>query len=144
MHVNPARLAVSASACLACLAGGLLMGVATGGSHAAHLFRVETVTTTIRGHALPARTVTRVVATSDTVTARRTVTAAPRVVEVAARHRSKAAAAGPVKPAHPPGAPAPKPAPTPAPAPSPKPKPKPAPKPAPPPPPKPKPTPPPP
>ena len=138
MHVNPTRLAVMASACVACLAGGLLMGVATGGSRAAHLFQVETVTTTIRGQGQPAQTVTvtRSVTSSNTVTVSQTVTAAPRVIEVAAHHRRKASKTGPAKPANPPPSaptapqPKPKPAPhPPKPKPDPKPKPKPDPKP---------------
>lgn len=48
MHVNAGRLALGASVSLACLLGVLLIGEATGGSRDGHLFRVETVTTTIR------------------------------------------------------------------------------------------------
>ena len=145
MHVNAARLAVVLSACLACLAGGLLLGVATGGLRAEHVFRVETVTTTTRGAVLPAQTVTTTV--PQVVTTSETVTATTRVIEVAVRHRSGATKHGstgsrPAGPNHPPKQP--KPAPKPAPAPAPKPKPPPPPKPKPPPPPKPKPPPPPP
>ena len=91
MHVNPTRLALVASACLACLAGGLLAGVATGGLRSEHVLRVETVTTTIRGQVLSAQTVTttvpQVVTTSETLTT-------TRVIEVAVRHPRAASTFG--------------------------------------------------
>src|SRR6185312_11012618 len=86
MHVNPTRLALVVSACLACLAGGLLAGVATGGLRAEHVFRVETVTRTIRGQVQPPQTVTDTV--PQVVTSSETVTATARVIEVVVRHRN--------------------------------------------------------
>ena len=131
MHVSPTRLGLVVSACLACLAGGLLAGVATGGLRSEHVFRVETVTTTVRGQVLPAQTVTatvpQVVTSSETVTA-----TAARVIEVAVHHRGAATTHGstgarPVGPNQPPKQPKPAPKP-PAPAPAPAPKPPPPPK----------------
>lgn len=141
MHVNAGRLALVASGALACLLGGLLAGEATGGSRDGHLFRVDTVTTTIRGQVLPAQTVTATV--PQVVTSVETVTAAQHVVEVADTRRRapsgpkrsprKAHPAAPKPPAQP--APKPKPAPKPPkpkpPPPPPPPKPKPAPPPPP-------------
>lgn len=144
MHVSPARLALVVSACLACLAGGLLAGVATGGVRSEHVFRVETVTTTIRGQVPPVQTVTATV--PQVITSSETVTATARAIEVAVHRRSAAAwqgaagsrRAGPDQPPKqprpapkpPPPAPAPKPPPPkPAPKPKPPPRPKPPPKP---------------
>ena len=85
MHVNAGRLALVASVSLACLLGGLLIGEATGGSRDGHLFRLETVTTTIRGQVRPAQTVTATV--PQVVTSVETVTATQRVIEVADTRR---------------------------------------------------------
>jgi hypothetical protein len=72
MNVNPTRFAVAITAALACLIGGVLVGVRAGAGRTGHVFMVETVTTTAAPQRADAaaRTVTAVV----TRTVRRTVT----------------------------------------------------------------------
>ncbi len=74
MGIDPTRFAIAVSASLASLAVGLLLGVRAGGSQAAHVLQVETVTTTTgaTAHAPITQTVTvpGVITVATTVTLR--------------------------------------------------------------------------
>jgi hypothetical protein len=94
MGVNPTRFAIAVAAALACLMLGLLIGVSAGPGHAAHIFRVETVTTSAlapdqaanRTVTVHAPVITRTVTIPATVTVETTVTAAGIGVAATAPH----------------------------------------------------------
>ena len=94
MGVNPTRFAIAVAAALACLMLGLLVGVSAGPGHAAHIFRVETVTTSARAPdqaanrtvTLHAPVITRTVTVPATVTVETTVTAPGIAVAATGRH----------------------------------------------------------
>jgi hypothetical protein len=110
MNVNPMRFAIAVAASLACLMLGLLIGVRAGPGHAAHIFRVETVTTTgfapsqaaNRTVTLHAPVITRTVTVPTTVTVGTTVTAAGVAVAATAGHPHPR---HPAKPGHGPPSP---------------------------------------
>jgi hypothetical protein len=107
MGVNPTRFAIAVAASLACLMLGLLIGVSAGPGRAAHIFRVETVTTpafapsqaAARTVTREAPAITRTVTVPVTVTVETTVTAARMAVAAPAQHPH------PGRPDHHPGRP---------------------------------------
>ena len=113
MDVDPKRFAIAVAASLACLMLGLLIGVRAGPGHAAHILRVETVTTTgfapsqaaNRTVTLHAPVITRTVRVPETVTVGTTVTAARVAVAATARHPHPGHPTHPGKPGHGPPSP---------------------------------------